>query len=345
MLKNLSQLSIKKGGKLSPLIIPSELTKGNGLCNASIFIDDNGDISCNIRHVHYTLYHSTLNQKFNSGWGCLAYLNPEDDLTLTTGNYLCKLDPDTLYVKDHYLIDTSARDITPVWEFVGLEDGRIFKWDNKLYICGVRRDTKSDGEGRMELCELQFIDGKYKEVTRDRINPPSFTHLEKNWMPILDMPFHFVRWCNPLEIIKINPNNRSKQKVAKGIINIIDSEVVIKNDDKLNLPLGLRGSSQVIPFGDNGDRICVTHETHFFWHQNKKKDAHYYHRFVIWDKDWKVKKVSEQFKFMDAMIEFACGLIIKDDNFIISYGYQDNAAYALKMPIKLLDELKWDVYE
>jgi predicted GH43/DUF377 family glycosyl hydrolase len=48
---------------------------------------------------------------------------------------------------------------------------------------------------------------------------------------------------------------------------------------------------------------------------------------------------------MDAMIEFACGLIIKDDNFIISYGYQDNAAYALKMPIKLLDELKWDVYE
>ena len=60
-------------------------------------------------------------------------------------------------------------------------------------------------------------------------------------MPILDMPFHFVRWCNPLEIIKINPNNRSKQKVAKGIINIIDSEVVIKNDDKLNLPLGLRG--------------------------------------------------------------------------------------------------------
>ena len=113
----------------------------------------------------------------------------------------------------------------------------------------------------------------------------------------------------------------------------------------LDLPLGLRGSSQVIPFGDNGDRICVTHETHFFWHQNKKKDAQYYHRFIIWDKDWNIKKVSEQFKFMDAMIEFACGLVIKDNNFIITYGYQDNAAYALKMPIQLLDKLKWDIDE
>ena len=33
---------------------------------------------------------------------------------------------------------------------------------------------------------------------------------------------------------------------------------------------------------------------------------------------------------------------LKDDNFIITYGYQDNAAYALKMPTKLLDNLNWE---
>ena len=44
---------------------------------------------------------------------------------------------------------------------------------------------------------------------------------------------------------------------------------------------------------------------------------------------------------MAAKIEFACGLAIKDDNFIITYGYQDNAAYALKMPTKLLNKLGW----
>ena len=26
----------------------------------------------------------------------------------------------------------------------------------------------------------------------------------------------------------------------------------------------------------------------------------------------------------------------------MSYGYQDNAAYALKMPIKTLNELEWE---
>ena len=195
----------------------------------------------------------------------------------------------------------------------------------------------------MELCKLDITpDGVY-ETTRERVEVNPHTYLEKNWMPILDMPFHYVRWCNPLEIIKINPENKAKQKVQEGKIDIISSEVVFKSKQKLNLPLGIRGGSQVIPFGDDGDRICVTHDTHFYHHQNLKKDAHYYHRFIIWDKNWKVKRISEQFKFMDTMIEFSCGLIIKDNNLIITYGYQDNAAYALKMPLNLLDELKWDM--
>lgn len=45
---------------------------------------------------------------------------------------------------------------------------------------------------------------------------------------------------------------------------------------------------------------------------------------------------------MGAMIEFCCGLLFKDDNLIISYGYQDNAAYVLKLPIKTLLDLEWE---
>ncbi|OYT14817.1 MAG: hypothetical protein B7C24_16335 [Bacteroidetes bacterium 4572_77] len=197
----------------------------------------------------------------------------------------------------------------------------------------------------MELCKLDVRpDGVY-ETTRERVEVNPHTHLEKNWMPILDMPFHYVRWCNPLEIIKVNPEDKSKHKAQEGMLDMISSEVVFKSDQEISLPLGVRGGSQVIPFGNDGDRICITHDTHFYHHQNEKKDAQYYHRFIIWDKDWKVKRISEQFKFMDAMIEFACGLIIKDGNLIMTYGYQDNAAYALKMPLNLLDELKWDIDE
>ena len=328
MINNLSKIVINNGGSITPLLIPSTLTDGTGLCNVSVFIDDNGEILANIRHVHYTLYHSEFNQRFYCGWGTLAYLNPEDDICLKTGNYLCKLDPDTLEVISHQKIDTSKHDTPPVWTFIGLEDVRVFRWDGILYVCGVRRDTKPDGEGRMELCKVDWKSNSITEVTRDRIEPPGdHTYLEKNWMPILDMPYHFVRWANPLEIVKVHPKSLS-------------SEIVISKDNKIKLPLSLRGSSQVIPFGE--DRICITHEVDFFHHPGYYKDAFYYHRFIIWDKDWNLKSLSKPFSFMSTQIEFNTGLALKDDNFIITYGYQDNAAYALKMPVNLLDKLEWE---
>ena len=328
MIDNLAKLVVDNGGTISPLIIPGELTDGTGLCNVSVFIDDNDDIITNIRHVHYSLYHSEFNQNFYCVWGCLAYLNPEDDIVLRTGNYLCKLNPDTLEVETHIKIDTSKHDVKPVWTFIGLEDVRVFRWDSQLYVSGVRRDTKPDGEGRMELCEIDWTEDKCVERTRDRIEVDPHTYLEKNWMPILDMPFHYVRWCNPLQITEVDPKTGTCKNVHEKHYN-------------LELPWELRGGSQVIPW-KNGSRICVTHEVDFYHNPGYHKDAHYYHRFVIWDKNWNLEAVSKPFKFMAAKIEFACGLALKDDNFIITYGYQDNAAYALKMPIKLLDNLNWE---
>ena len=48
---------------------------------------------------------------------------------------------------------------------------------------------------------------------------------------------------------------------------------------------------------------------------------------------------------MDTRIEFNTGLAIQGDDFLITYGYQDNAAYALRMPISLLDELEWETID
>tara|TARA_A100000164_G_C21876381_1_gene757802 strand:+ start:175 stop:1251 length:1077 start_codon:yes stop_codon:yes gene_type:complete len=351
MLNNLTKLSKQHGGDLIPLIIPSELTNGDGLCNVSVFVEKNGDVILNIRHVHYTLYHSTINQKYYCGWGCLAYLNPEDDMTLTTGNYLCKLNSD-LQIEHFNKIDTSNNDIKPIWEFVGLEDARVFRWDNKLYVCGVRRDTKSDGEGRMELCQIDWTKDKCTEVTRHRINPPEFTHLEKNWMPVLDKPYHFVNWPNPTKVYKADPNHITKVEVPSGIIDVIPSEVIInktekitvENDNisqgvKLNAPLSLRGGSQVITLGDY--YICCVHETHWWNNDLGCKDASYNHRFIFWDKNWNYVKISEPFKFMDGQIEFCCGLAEKNDDLLISFGFVDNAAYILRMPKTVLNKLNY----
>ena len=239
ILDNISQIAIHNGGSITPLIIPAELTGGTGLCNVAIFIDDNGDLLANIRHVHYSLYHSEFNQKYYCKWGALAYLNPEDDLTLTTGNYLCKLDRDTHEILEFKNVDTSKHDIKPIWSFVGLEDGRVFRWNGQLYLCGVRRDVYDNGQGRMELCEIDWTEDYCKEQTRERIQHPSQNYLEKNWMPILDMPYHFIKWTNPLEIVKVNLQDKGKEKVQEGILDTVGCETVITKDEYINLPFDL----------------------------------------------------------------------------------------------------------
>jgi hypothetical protein len=313
MIENFVKEVVKEGGSLKPLLIPSETINGEGLTNPSIFIKD-GKILLNLRHVNYILYHAENNQKFQNIWGGpLAYLNPEDDITLTTVNYLCTLNPDTLEIQQVSKVDTSKLDVKPLWEFVGLEDARIVEWDNKLYLSGVRRDTTTNGEGRMELSEIV----NNKEISRKRIEPPTFSYCEKNWMPVLDMPYHYVKWTNPTEVVKVDLKTNKAKTIFTG-----------KHTHTLDRDL--RGGSQVIPYKNY--RIALTHEVDLFYTEKGNKDAQYYHRFVVWDKDWNVISMSPEFKFMTANIEFSCGMAVHNNEILIPFGFQDNTSYLLKIP-------------
>jgi hypothetical protein len=320
-MKNLTKQVISNGGSIVPLIISHPDTNGTGLMNPSIF-NDNGHLILNLRHVQYTLYHTR--GKFENRYGPLAYLNPENDITLTTTNYFCLLN-DNLSINIFDKINTSKHDITPVWEFVGLEDARLVKWDGKLYVCGVRRDTKSNGEGRMELSEIKLVNDQIKEISRFRIPPPidNNSYCEKNWMPILDMPYHFVKWTNPTEIVKVDPIKYTCTQVFLG------QPYSTKRD--------IRGGSQVITIGDY--RIAITHEVDLWKNKNNNKEGTYRHRIVTWDLDWNVVNISDDFDFMTGYIEFCCGLAVKDDNVLVSFGYEDNAAYLLNIPLNYFKTL------
>jgi tetratricopeptide (TPR) repeat protein len=320
MNNNICKTALLRGGKISPLIIPTEFSNGTGLTNPSI-LKINGKLILNIRQVGYSLYHSEGNQKHQSPYGPLVYLNPEDDITLTTRNFLCELDKKTLEVGDFKEVNTTKLDVEPLWEFVGLEDVRLINWDKKLLMSGVRRDTTTNGEGRMEISEVK----NFKEIDRDRIEPPiKGSYCEKNWMPILDMPNHYVKWCTPTEIVKVN-RKTGKSKTVK----LVEQDVKFKRD--------LRGGSQVVKYKDYW--VCITHEVDLWFNEQGKKDAQYYHRFVVWDKDWNMIHHSDKFKFMDANIEFSCGLHIEGDEMYIPFGFQDTTAYILKMTTDIFEEM------
>ena len=173
---NLVQKATSLGGKLAPLVISEGLTAGTGLMNPSVFVDDDGDILLNLRHVNYTLYHSENKQMFPSRWGPLSYLHPEGDQALRTVNYVCRLD-ENLSMTDYARVDTSKHDVTPLWEFTGEEDCRLMQWDGDYYLVGVRRDTTTHGEGRMEYSKVKIDKKKWTVTEVSRVRILSLIHI------------------------------------------------------------------------------------------------------------------------------------------------------------------------
>ena len=295
--------------------------------NPSPFLDDDGELLLILRHINYTLYHSENNQRFPSVWGPLSYLHPEKDQRLITQNFLCRLDAD-YNITDYTLIDTTTHDVKPIWTFVGMEDARLVKWNGKYYGTGVRRDTTTNGVGRMELQELE-IDKKAwtaKEVSRVRIEAPinKESYCEKNWMPVLDKPFHYIKWTCPTELVEADPVTGESTQLA-----VVEGAKA--NADQ-------RGGSQAIQWGEY--YIAITHEVVLYKNYLKQKNGTYRHRLCVWDKDFKLIGLSpESWSFLDGQIEFVCGAAVVNDNLVIGFGFQDNAAFVLEVPKDLVNNM------
>lgn len=322
-MENFVKYALEHGGEIAPLIIPSELTQGTGLMNPSI-LNHNGKILINVRHTNYTFYHSEK-KLFQHPYGPLTYLHPENDMHLRTWNWYGELD-NNLNVTRYSKIDTSANPDQEMWDFVGLEDARLVSWDDRLFTTGVRRDTTTNGQGRMELCEIVVEDETVREISRHRIPPPNDpnSYCEKNWMPILSMPFHYVKWSNPTEVVKIDISGKKTTCET------------VKITGATNLPRDPRGGSQVLEI--DGGYIALTHEVDLFNSEVGRKDAVYRHRFLIWDKNWNLIRYSKDFAMMDGQVEFSVGMVIDKNTVLITFGFQDNAAYVLRVPYNAMME-------
>jgi hypothetical protein len=263
---------------------------------------------------------------FPSRFGPLSYLHPEKDRRLVTSNYLCRLNSD-LEMINHARVDTSALDVEPIWEFVGEEDCRVVQWEGDYYLVGVRRDTTTNGQGRMEYSkiEIDWDNWTVKEVSRVRINAPepNTSYCEKNWVPFLDKPWHFIKWTMPTELIKANPETGECDQVF-----VCPTAVPPKDQ---------RGSSQVIRWGSM--YISITHEVDLFKNYLKQKDAVYRHRLVLWDQQLNVVGLSKEFSFLDARVEFCVGAAVHKGNLLLSFGFQDNAAFILEVPRLVVEDL------
>lgn len=320
---------------LAPLRIPVTEWEWPGICNPSIFIDGD-NIRLILRNVNYILHNTIDPYKCWSSWGPVHYLIPEYDHShLRTRNWLCEYTRTNI---KYNLIDTSENDKPEQWDFVGLEDARLVRWDGKLLAIGVRRDDNTVGKGRMEIME---IDETGKELSRTKIETLWDTYCEKNWVPITDMPWHFMRTSNSTCIVKVNPEDLGKKMIARKVIekpwHDISGVESIYNAPWQNDTL-FRGSSQVIPYKD-GTHIATVHTCELYLNEMKRKVAKYMHHFIVWDKDWNIIKISPAFSFNDHNIEFTNGLAYKNGIFYIPFAIQDNFSYMLETSADNIDKL------
>lgn len=293
--------------------------------NPSVFVDDDGDILVNLRLVNYTLYISEGEQRFFSPWGPLTYLHPEKDQRLVTVNYLCRLNKDLTIVNSTQVEMLNLH--TPIWEFHGLEDARVVRWDGDLYMIGVRRDTTTNGQGRMEYSRIELDKDTWTAKEVSRVRMPSTgddtSYCDKNYMPILDDPYHFVKWTMPTEVVWSNPNKpETKQTIIK---------------DTPPSPIDQRGGSHVVRWGDY--YIAFTHEVKLWKNYLNQKDSIYRHRLVVWDKEFNFVGLSNEISFFETRIEFCVGASKLGDNLLISFGVQDNCAFVLEVPKNVINEL------
>jgi predicted GH43/DUF377 family glycosyl hydrolase len=322
-METLAKKIVESGGVVKTFISPLKGSKSHGHFNPSIF-NDRGSLHIISRECNYTLFHSELSKTLIDNKP-LHYIGEEGEIFNTTNHftyidskYLKPVFTTKVYIDKHI-------ESEPKWHFAGLEDARLVRWNGSYYMCGTRRDVDSHGTGRMELSRILVEHSYSKEVERVRIPTPNNeeSYCEKNWMPILSQPFHFVRWTNPTQIVKYDPSTRT-------------THVVVSKDLNENVSKNLRGGSQVISWGDRG-YLSIVHEP-YHTYPNGNFDNEYKQQFIEWDSEWNIVRTSPQFSVMGARIEFVSGLTTLDNDVIITFGYQDNASFVARVSKEFVEE-------
>lgn len=209
----------------------------------------------------------------------------------------------------------------------GMEDAKLFWRDNAWHFTCVMMEKEICEVARMAVCRL---DAKAEKVIHmEKFSGIEVKRPEKNWMlsPNDNPHFDFI----------YGPNSTVKDGVLTTLMT---------DNNTLH---ALRGNTNLIDLGDTTylgimhrtiGRHTTVSEQNSFGNVNAYI-RNYTHCFVRFDEKGKIIATSEHFQFRKSGVEFAAGIVEHKNNFLISYGVQDIAAFLLTIPKKtVLDSLE-----
>ena len=86
--------------------------------------------------------------------------------------------------------------------------------------------------------------------------------------------------------------------------------------------------------------ISIHHEVILFKNYLQQKDGLYFHRLAVWDDQLNLVGLSpNKFTFLDGRVEFCVGMAEFQGDVLISFGFQDNAAFVLRTPRAVIEDM------
>ena len=314
---------LNNGAEIAPLEINYDEVETLASMNPSIWID--GD-TCyiNVRAVNYNLFNSRY-REYNQDDQPISYVNKKA-YYLETENYFGTFDLEKLEIKSISKVEM-MKTHDPAWYFTGLEDARIIKWDENIYLCGVRRDVKEDGQGRMELSKIENIEGNWVETERTRMPAAGddTAYLEKNWMPIIDKPYTWIKWCAPFEWCTYNKETNELNCYFNG-----------------NYKQCFRGDSHLVHIGHY--YYCFVHDVlnYQLKESTNARVSYYTHYILRINEDLSPAGIFGPFSYDNRFnVEFGCGLAYKDGKLYLTYAEDDAIALIAKFDAELITNLPY----
>lgn len=316
-------LAAKHGGKLFPLPASNSLTRGRALLNPSITQLSNKQFLIFARLTNFM-----LPVEFSAATRAHKQMLIDENRTHFQSEAIALILNDRLEIVAESKVEFSPTESK--WIYQGLEDLRITTWNNRFYASGTRRDYQSDGRGRIEILEFEndSRNSTWKEVSKSIPIASSLENsfLEKNWVPVSDKPFTYVRWTIPTEVLKLKDWDSGQSEIdthSKNIYQYVPE---------------LRGGTELVRWGDGYLS---------FVHQSVPQQSYlgcvsltYQHRLVVWSEDLKIQQVSDKpFGVMFGKVEFLSGLATYNGGLLLTFGYQDSCACLLELPKSAVDEL------
>jgi hypothetical protein len=177
----------------------------------------------------------------------------------------------------------------------GLEDIRLFEYNNLVYFVATNVNYSPTGTNRIILGKYDIDNKKYSDCRV--VNSPYNATYEKNWIPIVfNEELLFIYKWFPMEIGKINPDNNTL-------------EIIKKIENLPAIFQRIRGSSTFVPDPEeNGNLVGIVHFS------EDTTPRQYFNILVLLDKtNLQPLKYTEIFYFENIGIEFSIGFTIIDN--------------------------------